>query len=285
MNNQSKSFIRKSRVASSSIKTTKVDFELIDGQVKLSELTPTSAINDNDLIPITSYESGDPVSSDIPASDVKEYILATISGRVPLIVANQDARLALTTNEVEDDQLIVQDSDHTVWVAINPSGASSVTWQQVGDDSGSFDPFDAKVTTAAQWNNAILTSKKVIFIGGFPPFSSLRPYCENGCIRAIIAVSAAVGVVIEPVDDALGIAGDEHVAIPRVGADGGRRGDIREALEGHGVGAVVTQHPDVGADVVGKNVSAVELGEARAAIDDAADDGAAWRLPPPWGIS
>jgi hypothetical protein len=164
MNNQSRTFIRKTRLSAAIAKSRTADFELVDGQVKLSELPAITSINDNDLVPFTSYESGDPVSSDIPALDFKTYVLAPIIERVSLVVANEDARLALTTSEVGDDQLVVQDSDHTVWVAINPPSSSSVGWLQIGDNSGSFDPFDAKVTTAAEWNTAIINAKKVIFV-------------------------------------------------------------------------------------------------------------------------
>jgi hypothetical protein len=81
-----------------------------------------------------------------------------------LYAADQSARNNLTFAQVNNGQLVSQVSDTTLWMA-SISG-EVVNWSQIGagGGSGSFDPFDAKVTSASDFNSAISSAKKVIFL-------------------------------------------------------------------------------------------------------------------------
>lgn len=95
-----------------------------------------------------------------------------------LFVANSTARLALTSSEVNDGQLVVQFADHSVWIAM--VSGSTVTWSQIGGP-GSYDPFTALVDGVGTANGhyvsegtAIAAGNSVIYTTGGTSDSQLN---------------------------------------------------------------------------------------------------------------
>ena len=116
------------------------------------------------LIPTQSLAAGDQVMvlSDTTVRRWTGSAWALIGSY--LYAADQSARNNLTFAQVNNGQLVSQVSDTTLWMA-SVSG-EVVNWSQIGagGGSGSFDPFDAKVTSAPDFNSAISSGKKVIFL-------------------------------------------------------------------------------------------------------------------------
>lgn len=67
---------------------------------------------------------------------------------------------------------------------------------------------------------------------------------------------------------------EEHVAVAGIGSEGADTAFAEQAFDLGGARGGTAEGPDVAADIVGEDVGPGELGEAGAAIDEAAGDGA-----------